>query len=107
MTDLITLLVSLILVLLICASVIPLHNYIVQMRQYKRGESTVTEIEYSYSPDLVNCNLDRLYGSNSAKEARCAYSAARSRGWIRGSYHVMDAEEFERKKAQEFKLQLP
>lgn len=101
-------LIVLVLVPLIVASIVPAVSFIRQKIKYNESNPMGNGVmyEYTFSPGLVNHDLEGVYASNSAGTT-VSYNSARNRGWIRGSSHVMSAEEFDQKKAREFSIQLP
>ena len=101
-------LTMLVLVPLVVASIVPTVSYIRQKTKLKESgqEGRKFTYVYTFSSGLVNQDLEGTYASNSV-DTVIPFNSARNRGWIRGSSHVMSAEEFEQKRAQEFSLQLP
>lgn len=101
-------LITLALVPLVVSSIVPTVSFIRQ--KMKSNESSPSKnrftYEYTFSSDLVNQDLEDSYDSSSADMA-IPLNSARNQEWIRGLVHVMSAEEFEQKRAQEFNLQLP
>lgn len=106
--ELFLILTVIVLVPLVVASIMPTITYIRQKQRIKSGVSdgNMYKYEYTFSSKLVNHNLESGNSINSV-ETPIAFNTARNRGWIRGSSHVMSAEEFDQKRASEFSLQLP
>ena len=85
------------LILVILGSVVPIFQFI----KYKKNLKS--QYVYVFDQELLNCHIESSSTNNQVSRYHL-----NNRGWIRGPQgHIMDEKDFEKKKNDEYNIQLP